>query len=453
MPDAIAIFAAGGAQNGSNAALVTFAIYTAAVILLAICSSRLLRGRNFLSEYFLGSRSLGMWAFALTFAASSASGGSFMGFPSKIYSHGWILALWIASYMLMPVLTMGLIGKRLNQIARKTGAITIPDVMRDRFDSAPLGILSTLLLIFFTAFFLVAQFKAGALMLSTLLDDVPLFEAGTLWLGSLIEGRTLVGHVDPAYLLSLISFAAAVILYTSYGGFRAVVWTDVMQGVVMVFGVMVMLPLTISQVGGLGQATDEMARMTPPVHQEVRLTIKQPLDRDLVIPFGTWLEQPEIGSEARRVFRTARRAVVRAGQRQAVIVGSGDEVSEVPALEITTPEEVARIAVAQRKVPLDIEIVRSEPYAYGADTPGVYVSGPGPSPRDSAGFLPLSLAISFFFMWTWQSRRRSPWHSGTNSANSIGSPPVSTTCRSPNSSTLASISSTARSSPSGRKEA
>ena len=70
--------------SGSNGALVTFVLYTLAVFALAAASSRLLRTKRFLSEYFLGSRGLGMWAFALTFAATSASGGSFMGFPSKV---------------------------------------------------------------------------------------------------------------------------------------------------------------------------------------------------------------------------------------------------------------------------------------------------------------------------------------------------------------------------------
>ena len=82
-----------------------------------------------MSEYFLGSRGLGVWAFALTFAATSSSGGSFMGFPAKIYTHGWSLSLWIASYMIVPLCGMGLLGKRVNQIARETGAITLPELL------------------------------------------------------------------------------------------------------------------------------------------------------------------------------------------------------------------------------------------------------------------------------------------------------------------------------------
>ncbi|HUT90003.1 MAG TPA: hypothetical protein VMY37_10925 [Thermoguttaceae bacterium] len=400
MPSVAPLLLAQAQPAGSNAALVTFLLYTMAVFALAGISSRLLRSKRFLSEYFLGSRGLGMWAFALTFAATSASGGSFMGFPSKIYTHGWILALWIASYMMVPVLTMGLLGKRLNQVARKTGAITIPDVLRGRFESVGLGGLATGLIIFFMAFNLVAQFKAGALMLSTLLDDVPLFQASRHGTGELIEGTFLLGSVEPGYLLCLVSFAAAVILYTTYGGFRAVVWTDVLQGLVMVGGVLVMLPLALWQVGGLGRATEDLSTMTPPRERVAHLETAQPSESELVIPFGTWLEQPAEGDRARRVFRTARRVVIRAGERRAVFVEDGAERNRIPVLEITTPHEIARIRPTPLAAPVAVRVLATKEYAYGADTPGVYVSGPGPSPIDERGFLPLGLAVSFFCMWT-----------------------------------------------------
>lgn len=160
------------AVGQSNAALATFILYTLGVFVIAALSNRLLQKKAFLSEYFLGSRGLGMWAFALTFAATSASGGSFTGFPAKIYTHGWVLALWIASYMVVPVCTMGLLGKRINQVARMSGAITVPDILRDRFESRFLGLMSTLLMVFFLVFNLVAQFKAGSLILETLLTGV-----------------------------------------------------------------------------------------------------------------------------------------------------------------------------------------------------------------------------------------------------------------------------------------
>ncbi|MFT5095474.1 MAG: sodium/pantothenate symporter, partial [Porticoccaceae bacterium] len=250
--------------EGSNAALITFMIYTLAVFGIAALSNRLLKSKSFMSEYFLGSRGLGVWAFALTFAATSSSGGSFTGFPAKIYTHGWVLALWIGSYMVVPICTMGLIGKRLNQVARASGAITIPDVLRDRFNSARFGLLTVVLIVFFMSFNLVAQFKAGALILKVLLNDVDIFNSFSQSVGEWTAGVGFFGS-DAQYLVCLLFFGVAVIAYTTYGGFHAVVWTDVMQGVVMVIGVLILLPLALNAVGGLDRATQEMSKMTPPM--------------------------------------------------------------------------------------------------------------------------------------------------------------------------------------------
>ena len=62
-----------------------------------------------------------------------------MGFPSLVYTHGWVVALWIASYMVVPITGFGVLGKRLAQLSRRTGAITVPDLFRARFDSPRWG--------------------------------------------------------------------------------------------------------------------------------------------------------------------------------------------------------------------------------------------------------------------------------------------------------------------------
>ncbi|NNE91021.1 MAG: sodium:solute symporter, partial [Verrucomicrobiales bacterium] len=86
------------------APLISFIVYLAIVFLLAgLANRKRSTGKEggFLNEYFLGNRGIGLWAFALTYAATAASGGSFMGFPALIYSHGWSLAWWIAGYMVV----------------------------------------------------------------------------------------------------------------------------------------------------------------------------------------------------------------------------------------------------------------------------------------------------------------------------------------------------------------
>ena len=216
--------------------MVVFTAYILGVFGVAAISHRLLQSKSFLTEYFLGSRGLGTWALAFTFAATSASGGSFGGYPSLIYSYGWVLALWIASYMVFPLTTMGVIGKRINQVARKTSAITVPDVLRDRFESQAIGILASLIIIVFTTCFLVAQFKLGAVII----ED------------------TFNLTFQHSYEASLLIFAVTVVFYTAYGGFRAVVWTDVMQGIVMGLGVMILLPVMLIKLGGLQQASERL---------------------------------------------------------------------------------------------------------------------------------------------------------------------------------------------------
>jgi Na+/pantothenate symporter len=382
--------------DSGNAALITFALYVCGVLSLAWFANRLLRGRSFLSEYFLGSRSLGVWAFALTFAATSSSGGSFTGFPSKIYSHGWVLALWIGSYMVVPICMMGLLGKRFNQVARKSGAITVPDLFRDRFESRAFGLLATALIIFFMSFNLIAQFKAGSLILKTLLTGAGSFHALAADLGNATQAGSMPGllaGVDPEYLLCLLVFGVIVIVYTAYGGFHAVVWTDIMQGVVMVAGVLIMLPLALYQVGGLEAATTQLARMTPPQLGTATIEWASPAADERYVPAGSW-GWFEGDAETGRLLRVARTATVAPGQIR---------VDGIQVVELTTASQIRRVVEDTRTiwVPGQAKLmdVSVQPYAYGHGVEGTYVSGPGPSASDGQGFLPLSLAFSFFVMW------------------------------------------------------
>jgi Na+/proline symporter len=376
---------------GNTAALVTFAVYTLAVFGLAALSNQLLKSRSFLSEYFLGSRGLGVWAFALTFAATSASGGSFTGFPSKIYTHGWVLGLWIGSYIVVPICAMGLLGKRLNNVARISGSITVPDVLRDRFNSPAFGAISVTLIVFFMSFNLIAQFKAGSLILQTLLDGVDMFHSFAATMRGPMSAIGFLEGVEPEYFLCLFAFGVAVIVYTTYGGFHAVVWTDVMQGVVMVVGVLLMLPLAIYMAGGLGHVTNEMAHMEPPVPGTA--TVVSTAAEPAAINSGTWVQ---IGDDdAKRLFKIP---------ESQDFAGSSQTIPDVEVLEIITANDIDRVLKSpdvQVRIDLSVEDLNMTPYEYGAEEgrKGVYVTGPGPHRSNSDGFLPLSLAISFFFMW------------------------------------------------------
>src|ERR1700685_191745 len=67
--------------------------------------------------------------------------------------------------MVVPITGFGILGKRLAQVSRRCGAITMPDLFRERFGSAALGLCASLFILFYMSFMMVAQFKAGALIM------------------------------------------------------------------------------------------------------------------------------------------------------------------------------------------------------------------------------------------------------------------------------------------------
>ncbi|MDR3635160.1 MAG: sodium transporter [Isosphaeraceae bacterium] len=224
--------------------IVALALFTLISLGLGVVANLAQRKGTFLEKYFLGNRSLGAFAVALT--AAVMSGGTFMGFPSLVYTFGWVVGLWIASYMIAPLTVLGVLGKRIGQLSRRTGAVTLPDFFRERFGSPSLGLLTSLLVMFFLCTNLVAQFSAGARIMKIVIPT-----GATEWVFS----DDLVVATDGAYLIGLAIFTLTVVAYTAYGGFLAAIWTDVFQSVIMAIGVMLLLPLALRASGGLGQAT------------------------------------------------------------------------------------------------------------------------------------------------------------------------------------------------------
>jgi sodium/pantothenate symporter len=383
---------ADSAEEGSNAALVSFCIYTLIVFALAWLAGRKREGKSFMNEYFLGSRNLGMWAFALTYAATSASGGSFMGFPAKIYTYGWVMALWIGGYIVVPLVAMGLISKRLNQVARKSGSITVPEMMRKRLGSPTVGQVATVFLVFFQFFFLLAQFKAGAKIMTTLLGDVSVFVAAKGTIESVLQPVPWIGgsEADGAYYLCLLVFAVSVVAYTAWGGFRAVVWTDVMQGMVMLFGVVILLGLALTQVGGLENATREVAKMVPPENGVLRMEVIEKTK----LPQGTWFK---LESDQQVKYLRVKKDTEVSPTKE----GGGNEVDVICMPKPTDAEAKAIESQLAKQTVAAIPFVyqKESGYKYGEGKQGVYVSAPGPSSTEIQGFLPVMMAMCFFAFW------------------------------------------------------
>src|SRR5579863_7174772 len=136
-----------GEPSASAGTLVALLVFVAASVWLGTVAQRVVSQGSFLRGYFLGNRGLGAWTLALT--ATVQSGGTFMGCPSLGYSHGWIVLLWIGSYMVGPLMGFAVVGKRLAQLSRMTDAFTVPDLLRERFGDARVALVSSIMIITF----------------------------------------------------------------------------------------------------------------------------------------------------------------------------------------------------------------------------------------------------------------------------------------------------------------
>ncbi|KAF1073744.1 sodium/pantothenate symporter [Halodesulfovibrio sp. MK-HDV] len=193
--------------------------------------------QGFMEDYFIGGRSMGGFVLAMTIIASYTSASSFVGGPGVAYRYGlsWVFLAMIQ--VPTTFLTLGVLGKRFAIIARKTNSMTITDFLRARYKSDAVVILcSVALLVFFMAAML-AQFIGGA----------RLFQAVT-------------GY---PYIVGLVLFGVTVVLYTAVGGFRAVVITDAIQGVIMVVAVVVILLAIINAGGGMEQCMTALKDIDP----------------------------------------------------------------------------------------------------------------------------------------------------------------------------------------------
>src|SRR5882672_3352739 len=101
--------AADAAVTGGYGTLAMLLIVIAVSVWLGTQAQKAVERGGFMKGYFLGNRGLGAWALALT--ATVQSGGTFMGFPALVYTHGWIVALWIAGYMVVPLSGFAILAK------------------------------------------------------------------------------------------------------------------------------------------------------------------------------------------------------------------------------------------------------------------------------------------------------------------------------------------------------
>lgn len=217
--------------------IVSIVVYMAGMLLLGYFAYK---KTTDLSDYMLGGRGLGPVVTALSAGASDMSGWLLMGLPGSMYvsglSSGWIVVgLSTGAYF-----NWLYVAPRLRTYTEVAGnSITIPDYLENRFHDASrvLRITSAAVIIVFFTFYTSSGMVAG--------------------------GKLFKTAFDMDYRTGIIISATVVILYTLFGGFLAVSWTDTVQGLIMFLALILVPIVAIVNIGNPSMTFQEIREIDP----------------------------------------------------------------------------------------------------------------------------------------------------------------------------------------------
>ena len=222
--------------------LVAFVAYMGMMILIGALNSK--QSNN--EDYFLGGRGLGSWTAALSAQASDMSGWLLMGLPGAIYVAG-TGEVWIAIGLLIgTILNWFLVARRLRKYTIvANNSLTIPSFFENRFHDKKgiLKLVASIIVIVFFAVYTASAFASGAKLFANVF-------------GSGAEDNT-------AYMVGLIIAAVVILVYTLLGGFKAVCYTDFIQGMLMLVAILAVPIIAYIAIGG--DMTGALASAPTPV--------------------------------------------------------------------------------------------------------------------------------------------------------------------------------------------
>ena len=201
-------------------AIATYMVFCIAVGLWAM------RRTHSSSDFFIAGRSLGPIVIALAIFSSTLSGFGFVGGPGLVYSQGvssfWMIILSTTGY----ALGFFLVAKRIRMIAEVREAISLPDIVAARYQSNAVRFLIALTIILGVMGYLATQILAMAVVMKSLLSGTAMF-------------------ADISLLTCVVVSSAVLVFYCVTGGIIASVYTDVVQGgIMMVAGLLILYTAT-----------------------------------------------------------------------------------------------------------------------------------------------------------------------------------------------------------------
>lgn len=197
-----------------------------------------------LEDFYLGGRKIGVWALAFTYVATWNSAVTYIGFPGTAYKYGMpMVASGVLSAMFAGIFGWLFLAQRLRDQSVALNALTIPEYIERRYQSHGARMLSTLTILVFTVVYLVAQYAGVAYILQL--------------------------YLDLPYVTSVIIMAVIIAVYTAMGGFLAVVWTDLLGGLLMTALSVFLFVFALVKLGGWYEIHYTTATMYTPQFNEI----------------------------------------------------------------------------------------------------------------------------------------------------------------------------------------
>ncbi|MBU2549438.1 MAG: sodium:solute symporter family protein [Proteobacteria bacterium] len=189
------------------------------------------------SDYFLAGRNLSAVVLVGTMAATNFSAFTVFGASGAGYRDGLAFFPIMAFGTGFMALTFWLLGRKIWAMGQAHDLVTPAELVHQIYNHRGASALFALVMIVFTVPYLALQPMAGGYVLKELFGLPQAAGAG---------------------LIALI-----IVLYTVRGGFRAVAWTDVFQGLFMVGLMIAALVMVAYHHGGLGQAAQRVMESHP----------------------------------------------------------------------------------------------------------------------------------------------------------------------------------------------
>lgn len=242
---------------------IIFGLYVLIIISVGLAVSR--KNKESTEGYFLAGKSLPWWSIGASLIAANISAEQFIGMSGS----GFSIGLGIASYEWMAAITLILVGKFFIPIFIKRNIYTIPEFVEMRYSRK----LKTILAVFWLCLYIFVNLTS------------------VLYLG----GLAIEIILGVPLMYSILGLALFALIYSVYGGLSAVVWTDVIQVVVLVFGGLATTLIAVSFIGQDGGFFSGMAHLmdAAPEHFEMILSRDNPQYMNLpgigVLIGGLWI--------------------------------------------------------------------------------------------------------------------------------------------------------------------